>query len=875
MRPSTICEAIGLFTRALQTQFNADLVALWSPGMETQINVSPEGGEPVHGKPGRYINDTDEWGPIRIPRNARTDPQFHDYPAPWLLDKHASDIGMSGWNWKERKSYWVSIDVDDILKHLGTGVTKEEIGQLIAALERLDYVMIRRGTSGMESNGIHIYVFVDGITTKNHDEHAALAQAVVAKLAEDTGLPLQTSIDVAGRIMWFWSTRASEEIRSYECLKEMTRFLIEADLLGWRDYIRVQNKQEETSTNIYSSFSAVEKTTQHDRFLEEYKKNGWPFEYRPEHNCYHMHRAGIKETADTMGLPPFPTSSPGTDKTKANCAVYNRRRGFYVVCFVGTKEGPEWGTTAKGNSSIEYSFVSRPTITIDDDLDGAVEESIKALRNDPNTYQRDALVEIATDAKKPRLCLADNGSPQLRVISAATMKRKLSACAAFQRWNSSARSCVPCLPSDAIVNAVLSSAEYPGIPVATGIVSCPILRADGSIAREPGYDSSTGLYLNIHGDYPDLMDPDIAVERLKGVLVDFPYATGAHLSGWCAALVTLLARAAFPGPAPFFLFDANMSGAGKGLQTDAITMIVERKRAARYAFPKDRDELRKAITSVTLSGAQYLLFDNIKGKFGGATIENAMTAGRWSDRILGINRQVDLPLDLIWLGTANNATLTSDMVRRTCHIRLETTCERPDLRTGFTHPDLLDYVKTHRRDLAIAALSIPAMYLAADRPKQDVPPWGGFEGWSDLVRSSLVWAGLPDPDTREKLAAQADDDTEQLRCLMDGWEELGGEATVAEAINIAGRGTAPTLDLVLTEMPRNDRNGTLGRLLRDYRGRVLGGKRFDRTEHKIPRWRLVYVEAIPQEVGASPPEIPTMSLDDGSPTAETSRILAP
>ena len=127
------------------------------------------------------------------------------------------------------------------------------------------------------------------------------------------------------------------------------------------------------------------------------------------------------------------------------------------------------------------------------------------------------------------------------------------------------------------------------------------------------------------------------------------------------------------------------------------------------------------------------------------------------------------------MGTANNATLTSDMIGRTLHIRLETTCERPDLRTDFRHPDLIDYIKANRAKLAMAAVSIPAAYIAAGRPDMTLPKWGGFEGWSALIRNSLVWAGLSDPgETRKALAAQADEDTMILDGLMAGWTELGG-----------------------------------------------------------------------------------------------------
>lgn len=450
-------------------------------------------------------------------------------------------------------------------------------------------------------------------------------------------------------------------------------------------------------------------------------------------------------------------------------------------------------------------------------------------------------MELVHDAPKPKLCLQDNGSPSLRPIPTATLGVKLSCCAKFVKWSAKQQCYVQTKPPDILIPAVRDSSEYPGVPVITGVVSSPILRADGTIAAAPGYDKLTGLYLDIEGTYPGLMETAEAIRLLDDILIDFPFASPAHRSGWFAALITLLSRAAFAGSSPFFLVDANISRVGKGLLSDLWTMIVERRRATRYAFPKDQDELRKVITSVAISGSLYLLFDNIKNKFGGAVLENAMTTGRWSDRILGVNRSVDLPLDVIWLGTSNNAELTTDMIGRTCHIRMNTDCEQPALRTGFKYSDLLAHVKQHRRELAMAALSLPAGYIKAGRPDMKLPAWGGFEDWSNLVRNTLVWAGLPDPgETREMLATQADDDTSLLRRLMQGWEELGGPSSVGDAIKIADADGSPVLKAVLADL-NDDRHRTLGRMLRDYRGRVLDGKKFDRTDNKVPKWRVASV----------------------------------
>ena len=102
-----------------------------------------------------------------------------------------------------------------------------------------------------------------------------------------------------------------------------------------------------------------------------------------------------------------------------------------------------------------------------------------------------------------------------------------------------------------------------GIPTVTGVVSSPILRADGTIANRSGYDRDTGLFLAIDDSYPDVMPVTEAVAFLDDLLVDFPFATPAHRSGWYHALFSLQCRAAFPGPAPLHLFDANVSRAGE------------------------------------------------------------------------------------------------------------------------------------------------------------------------------------------------------------------------------------------------------------------------------------------------------------------------
>src|SRR5262249_21875370 len=129
----------------------------------------------------------------------------------------------------------------------------------------------------------------------------------------------------------------------------------------------------------------------------------------------------------------------------------------------------------------------------------------------------------------------------------------------------------------------------------------------------------------------------------------------------------------------------------------------------------------------------------------------------WKDRLLGGNRMAEAPMYITWYATGNNVALGADTARRVCHIRLESPDEHPEERKEFRHPDLVAWAGQNRPELLGAALTILRAQFAAGRPDQGLPAWGSFEGWSGVVRSAVVWVGLPDPgETRLILQAQSD-----------------------------------------------------------------------------------------------------------------------
>ena len=330
-------------------------------------------------------------------------------------------------------------------------------------------------------------------------------------------------------------------------------------------------------------------------------------------------------------------------------------------------------------------------------------------------------------------------------------------------------------PPDWCVKVVHARVCWKDIRPLAGIVEIPVLRADGTILTNLGYDPQTGLLFEPAGDMPTipdaptLVDAKQALATLLDIVSAFPFAKPEHKASWVASVLTPIARHAFSGPSPLFLVDANVAGSGKGLLIDCTALTITGRRMSVMSQPRDDNESRKRITALVLFGDQLILIDNIAS----ASLDAALTGTVWKDRILGRSEIVEMPLRATWYATGNNVALLADTSRRTCHIRLNSPLENPEERTGFKYSDLRGHVREHRTDLLGAAITVLRAWFVAGKPDMELKPWGSFEEWSDVMRNAVVWAGLSDPgETREELQDATDNEAAALRALIAGWAEL-------------------------------------------------------------------------------------------------------
>lgn len=206
-----------------------------------------------------------------------------------------------------------------------------------------------------------------------------------------------------------------------------------------------------------------------------------------------------------------------------------------------------------------------------------------------------------------------------------------------------------------------------------------------------------------------------------------------------------------------------------------------------------------------------------------------------------------------WYATGNNCELRADTGRRTCHVRLETAEERPELRTDFRPEKLRVYVRENRGPLLSAGLTLLRGWVGAGRPQARLPGWGSFEGRSDVVRQCVVWAGLPDPgDTREELLGRAD--REALGDLLRAVYQLDPERRGLFAGDIikAAEGNG-ALRTAVEELAGKLDARKLGYKLRSFARRVVDGLFFDKAGESGDgaRWAVYPKEKFSSRGGAA------------------------
>ena len=371
-----------------------------------------------------------------------------------------------------------------------------------------------------------------------------------------------------------------------------------------------------------------------------------------------------------------------------------------------------------------------------------VDEAKAALRdwNDPPVlFQRGTEpVQIATD---------DRGRPVIRELPEPVMDDCLDRAADFYR-STEKKGAVRADLSKRYVDRIMQTVDLPPL---NSIVEVPVLREDGSILDETGYDESSRLYYEPNDDLtvPEILrEPteeqiEDAKEAIWEPLQDFPFVDEASRANALALMLTPIVRPHLGEQnVPLAIVDATVQGTGKTLFVKVVSITSTGRPAATMNAPEGDEEWRKQITAQLLQGASIIAVDNVRGRLQSAPLEQALTTSLWQDRVLGKSQQVELPQRATWIATGNNVQPKGDMKRRVYPIRMDAEMERPWMGREFEIDNLQQWTKDHRGKLVAALLTLARGWFAAGRPAPETELIGSFEKWTRTVGGILEHAGI-------------------------------------------------------------------------------------------------------------------------------------
>ena len=295
-------------------------------------------------------------------------------------------------------------------------------------------------------------------------------------------------------------------------------------------------------------------------------------------------------------------------------------------------------------------------------------------------------------------------------------------------------------PPRKVVADLLSLPEW-DLPRINALITTPVYMPDGRLLDRPGYDPESRLWYEPGAGMDRVIVPEepspgqvqgavrLLTEELLG---DFPFRADADRANCLALFLLPFVRPLIDGPTPAHALGRHPPGTGKSKLASCFGMVALGHPPASLAEPHGDRAWNETIGSALLQGPPVLFFDNLNEPIASGSLSKALTDRAYEYRILGESRTVRLPVECVWLFTGNNLKGSGEVARRLVRTRLDSNVERPELRDGFRHPDLLGWSRANRAALVSACLTLVRAWLAAGRPRGRYT-MGSYETWASVA----------------------------------------------------------------------------------------------------------------------------------------------
>src|SRR6516164_8445323 len=437
-------------------------------------------------------------------------------------------------------------------------------------------------------------------------------------------------------------------------------------------------------------------------------------------------------------------------------------------------------------------------------------------------------------------------------VSPAYLVDALTVAAQFSKHNARSKKWVTTDAPDKVAEIYLARQGGWRLPVLSGIVYTPFLRADGSICETPGYDSQSGLLFKSDNQgfppipqQPSQGDALAALDELEQLIKTFPFVGEADHAVALSALLTILDRRSM-STAPMHAFTSPTAGTGKSLLVDLCAILATGRPMPVISQGRSEEELEKRLGAALLAGDTAISLDNCDRTLEGVFLCQVLTQPQLNIRVLGLSKNVETPVNATIFATGNNLTIGGDLVRRALLCSMDAGVERPELRVF--NVNAIEVAQIRRSELVAAALTVlRAWHVATPSNPLNLTPFGSFEEWEHRIRSPLIWLNRVDPCETLVEVRNSDPHRDALVAVIMQWENhfgVGSVYTVQEIIERAVNSPSFYTALINVAASRSGQtvsNVNLGRWLKRVQGKIVNGLTLLQSGNAFgyPQWKLI------------------------------------
>lgn len=535
-------------------------------------------------------------------------------------------------------------------------------------------------------------------------------------------------------------------------------------------------------------------------------------------------------------------------------------RGDKRIAWVNLRSGSRPYIYSHAHGGRRYTLV-RASATIKaqaGEMPRLISEADALMKDAKEVYQRGGqLVRVLKDGR-------------IHGVQVPWLRTHLECIISWLKWDGRSKNWVPTdCPGD-LAQRIVGNRGGWEVPELTGVIRGPILREDGSLLDQPGYDPATGLLLM--ADHPDGW-PQIPQEPTTAQVYEalttlwepfehFPYVDDLSRGVQLAALLTAPQRPLLE-TAPAFGYNAYKAGTGKSKAAKA-TAWLGGSEPVESPWSDQPEEQRKRLMSSLMAGPQNLMLDNISGAVNSDTLCSILTASSFTDRKLGVSEDISASTKVLITLTGNNLHLVGDLARRVLVTTIDHGVENPE-RLAFPF-DPVARVRERWLYYRAAALTVLRGFIAAGAPAYGEGRMGSYEKWDAMIRQCVCWLmaegltpfGVADPADAVTHNYEHDPETQKLSAVLVGWYSLYNSKPlrIAQVIqdcthkadfnNQSGDDKHGELLEVLREIagePEKVNSRRLGRWIERNAGRIIDGLKFERAtkQRGVARWVVTVV----------------------------------